>query len=226
MKRYRSHKADWGEFVDVKINGPHILGKSIQRKSKGLVLLSSVTDPYQPQEEKYKLTRQCLQMLHQHQFPVSILTKSSLVIRDIDILRYMENIEVGFTITTLDEGIRQHFEPQASPIHTRLSALKKLADENITTFVFLGPMLPYLSDKSINGLIEKLADLQVDHILIDRLNPRQGTWSRIKKVLQKEYPQLIDRFQHALYNKSYFEELKPRISAHCKENSLSYEFCY
>ena len=226
MKRYRPHREEWGEFVDVKVNAPEILARTINRKTKGLVLLSSVTDPYQPQEKHYRLTRLCLELLHQHEFPVSILTKSDLVVRDIDILETMKDVEVGFTITTLDDGVRRVFEPQASPIQARLKAIQKLTDKEISTFAFIGPILPYLSEPFLPNLIDNLAKLGVHHVLIDRLNPRQGTWPRIEAVLQEHYPHLVDPFRDALYNDSYFERLKVDLTVYCEKANLPYEFCF
>ena len=87
MKRYTGHTEAWGSFVDVKIHAPEILQRQLKRASMGRVMISSVTDAYQPIESKYKLTRQCLEILLQSQFPVDILTKSPLVLRDIDLIK-------------------------------------------------------------------------------------------------------------------------------------------
>ncbi|RLC65761.1 MAG: radical SAM protein, partial [Chloroflexi bacterium] len=105
MRRYSGHKEPWGEFVDVKINAPELLKKQLERAKKGIVWISSVCDPYQSLEAKYKLTRRCLKELLMKQFPVNIQTKSKLVLRDLDLLLQFEEIEVGFTITTDDERI-------------------------------------------------------------------------------------------------------------------------
>ena len=100
MKRFTGHQEPWGSFVDVKVNAPAILPKQLARARRGNVLISSVTDGYQPIESKYKLTRQCLEVLLEYQFPVDILTKSPLVLRDMDIMEKFKEIEVGLTITT------------------------------------------------------------------------------------------------------------------------------
>jgi len=84
MKRFTGHGEEWGEFVDVRVNAPQVLTRELSRTAKGVVLLSSVTDPYQPLEKKYELTRKCLQKLLMYQFPITILTKSTLVLRDLD----------------------------------------------------------------------------------------------------------------------------------------------
>src|SRR3990172_5539619 len=110
MKKYTGHTEPWGSFVDVKINAPEILQKQLKRAKRGRVLISSVTDAYQPIESKYKLTRQCLEILLQSQFPVDILTKSPLVLRDTDLIKKFKDIEVGITITTNEEKIRPHVD--------------------------------------------------------------------------------------------------------------------
>ena len=113
MKRYTGHTEPWGGFVDVKINAPEILQRQLKRARNGRVMISSVTDAYQQIESKYKLTRQCLEILLQNQSPVDILTKSPLVLRDMDIIKKFKDIEVGITITTNDEEISRVFEANA-----------------------------------------------------------------------------------------------------------------
>jgi DNA repair photolyase len=110
MKRFTGHKEDWGEFVDVKINAPELLDKEIKKKKTGRVWISGICDPYQPIEEKYELTRKFLEILLKHDWPVTIQTKSPLILRDIGLLKKLRKIEVCFTIATADEKIRKIFE--------------------------------------------------------------------------------------------------------------------
>jgi DNA repair photolyase len=165
MRRYSGHSEPWGGFVDVKINAPQILKKQVVRAKRGTVWISSVCDPYQPLEKKYKLTRACLEILAEAGFPVNIQTKSALVLRDLNVLEKFSDIEVGMTITTSDERIAAMFEPGASPVKERIRALKTIHDRGIPTFVFVGPLLP-------GGPEELVAALKgsVDRILIDRMN--------------------------------------------------------
>ena len=164
MRRFTGHKEKWGEFVDIKINAPELLAKEMKRKRRGRVWVSGVCDPYQAAEKKYKLTRRCLEILLENQWPVTIQTKSSLVLRDIEILEKFKDIEVGFSITTADEKIRKLFEPGASPIKERIHALDVLHSRGIQTYAMIAPLLP-----GADGLIEELSG-KVDHVLIDRLN--------------------------------------------------------
>ncbi len=107
MRKYTGHKEPWRKFVDIKINAPLVLEKEIKRKPKGEVFISSVCNPYQPLEKKYQLTRKCLKILVENGFPITILTKSSLVKRDFDILKNYLQIDLGLTITTMDENLKR-----------------------------------------------------------------------------------------------------------------------
>ncbi len=165
MRRYSGHSEPWGSFVDVKINAPELLRWQVAKMKKGRVWISSVCDPYQPLEKRYRLTRSCLEILAEAQFPVTIQTKMTLILRDLDILERFEEIEVGMTLTTDDEKIVKTFEPGASPAGERMAALEKIHSLGIPTFAFLGPLLPGGPERFIAGLAGK-----VDRILIDRMN--------------------------------------------------------
>src|SRR4030065_901569 len=121
-----SHSEAWGEFVDIKLNAPTVLAREINKKLKGTVYISSLTDAYQPLERKYELTRKLLEILLKHQFPISIQTKSALVLRDLDLIRKFNEREVGFTITTLNDQIRELFKPVSFSVEEKLQAIKQL----------------------------------------------------------------------------------------------------
>jgi DNA repair photolyase len=164
MKRFTGHREKWGEFVDAKVNAPEVLEKQIRRKTPGRVWVSGVCDPYQAAEETYRLTRSCLEILKKHRWPVTIQTKSALVLRDLDVLRQFADLEVGFSIATADEKIRVLFEPGAPPVEERIRALDLLHAAGIKTFAMIAPILP-----GVEGLIDRLSG-KVDNILVDRLN--------------------------------------------------------
>lgn len=165
MKRFTGHTGRWGTFVDAKVNAPGVLERQLRKAKTGSVMLSSVTDAYQPLEVKYRLTRQCLEVLLPSDFSVDILTKSPLVLRDVDLIRRFRDIEVGITITTDDERIRKIFEPHAPPIGARIAALKRLHEEGIRTYAFVGPVLP-MDPEVFAAMILPYAD----SVLIDRMN--------------------------------------------------------
>jgi DNA repair photolyase len=167
-------KRRWGEFVDVKINLPDVLAKDLERLPIGIIGIGTVTDAYQPIEKKYQLTRKCLEILLEKDWPVSIQTKSDLVLRDLDIIERFSEKDIGFTITTLDENARCRFEPHASTIENRLKALKKISKRGITTWAFLGPAFPELLAGTLEQLIERLSEADIDHLLLDRLNRKPG----------------------------------------------------
>ena len=192
MAKYTKHKEPWGDWVDVKINAPQILEKEVKTKLKGRVYLSSVTDPYQPLEKKYQLTRKILKILTDHNFPVTIQTKSDLVLRDLDILKKNRGAKVGFTITSLDDKVRRVFESSASPVENRFKALKSLKENGITTFAMIAPILPDLTD--VAAVKKRLKGL-VNFIWEDTLNIKYGNWPDIEKTVLKFYPKLLPKFK-------------------------------
>ncbi len=180
MKRFTGHTEPWGSFVDVKINAPEVLEKQLKRAEKGSIIISSVTDAYQPIEARYKLTRRCLEVLLQRQFSVDILTKSPLVLRDMELIRKFKDITVGITITTDDEKIRKIFEPNAPSISARINTLKRLHENGINTYAFIGPILP-MKPEALVARIKPYAD----SIIIDRMNYTSKT-IRIYRQLKLE----------------------------------------
>jgi DNA repair photolyase len=147
------------------VNAPEVLEAQLERARPGTVMVSSVTDPYQPLEERYQLTRRCLAALLQAGFPVTLLTKSPLVLRDLDLLEQFGELEVGITVTTDDEEIRAVFEPGAPPVRERIEALRRLRSRGVRTYAFIGPLLPMDPGR----LSEALRD-HVDYVLVDRMN--------------------------------------------------------
>jgi DNA repair photolyase len=165
MGRYSGHSEPWGEFVDVKVNAPELLAKQIAKAKRGTIWFASVCDPYQPLEERFALTRRSLEVLVGRDFPVEIQTKSARVRRDLDVIRRLSDVEIGFTTATDDETIAGMFEPRASPVGERVEVLREFKAAGVSTFAFAGPLLP--------GNPEKLAALltgAVDRVLIDRMN--------------------------------------------------------
>jgi DNA repair photolyase len=170
MKRVTGHKEPWGEFVDVKINAAELLRREIGKKKRGRVWISGVCDPYQPLEAQYRLTRQCLEILAHHNWPVIIQTRSPLVLRDIDVIKKFQDIEVGLSVTTADDDIRRLFEPDAPPIQDRMQALDALHNAGIRTYAMIAPVLP-----GAEGLVELLRG-RIDYVLIDRMNYHYADW--------------------------------------------------
>ena len=183
MKRTTGHIEPWGEFVDVKINAPDLLAKEVTKKKPARVWISGVCDAYQPLERKYELTKKCLEILIAHGWPVTIQTKSPLVLRDLDLLSKARDIEVGLTVTTADDKIRRIFEPNAPPIPERIRALDELHRVGIKTFVMIAPMLPDATD------LPSLLAGKIDHVLIDRMNYHYADWVYRKYNLEPSMSQ-------------------------------------
>lgn len=185
MKRFTGHREPWGDFVDVKSNAADLLRVEINKKKQGRVWVSGVCDPYQPLEAKYKLSRQCLEILARNNWPAIIQTRSPLVLRDMDIIRQGKGFEVGVSVTTADDGIRKLFEPKAPPVNERIRALDELHKAGIRTYAMIAPMLP-----GAEGLAE-LLEGKVDYVLIDRMNYHYADWIYRKYGLQDK---LTDEF--------------------------------
>jgi len=208
MKRFTGHKEAWGEFVDVKINAPILLEREIEKKRVGRVWISGICDPYQPLEKKYELTKGCLETLLKHGWPVTVQTKSSLVLRDMESLRKSNQIEVGFTITTAGEDIRKIFEPNSPPIKERIEALEKLRSAGVKTFAMIAPMLP-----KAEGLVAQLSG-KVDYVLIDKMNYHYADW-----VYRK------NKLEYAMTN-NFFTQKKVELANAFKKESISYQLLF
>jgi len=205
----------WGTKVQAKMNIPDVLSKEVLRKRTpvGIVMLGSVTDPYQPCEQELGLTRRCLEILGElPDAGVSILTKSALVTRDVDLFRRWisgndepsrtrgnddgidhrpgTRLSVGFTITLLDDDIAKAFEPGASLPSERLKAAKCLVQEGIPVWVFVAPVLPGVGDRreSLQGLLSAIRDAGILRVSFDRLNPYPRSVALLQDTYRRRFP--------------------------------------
>jgi DNA repair photolyase len=229
MKRFTGHNETWGEFVDIKINAQEVLKKQLAKIKPGKISIGTVTDGYQPLEKKYKITRSCLKELMKYEYPTSILTKSSLVLRDLDIFKKLKVLDIGITITTLDEGIRRILEPKTCSGVERLETLRRLAEEGIDTWAFFGPLLPCFSDSvdKIEELWHSFIKAKVGRVLVDAMNLYPKVYFNLKKVLRGSYPKLIDRYENVYKNRfAYLEELRWRVDLVAKKYNIPYEICW
>lgn len=210
MGRYTSHQMPWGTFCDPKVNAVEVLKKQIVKTSPGLVCFSTVTDPYCTIEAKYRVTRKLLEIFLPSSFSISILTKSDLVLQDMDLLQRFprDRIEVGLSINTLDEQIRFAFEPGAPPIQQRLNALRELHQKGIQTWVFIAPMLPIFNEENIKTFMERISR-HADRILFDRLHIKCGNWASLSKTLFRYFPFWLEKWKKILFS---FDEKKAYYS--------------
>ena len=217
----------WGTFVTAKTNIPALLEKELRRSTKGVVGISTVTDPYQPVEGKLRLTRSCLEVLLAKQFPVCIQTKSALVLRDVDVIGEFREREVGLTITTLDYEASAILEPGASPPGERLDALKRLSDAGITTWAFVGPIVPGLVDEErLTAILGRVRDAGASKVLVDRLRLKPGLWQRMEPALAGR-PYVLDACRIALFkDQRVFDNLLKKAITISREIGLDCQLSF
>jgi len=161
---------EWGRYVDVKINAVDVLRREVREHPRGIVRFSPIlTDPYQPLERRYRITRQCLEVLLEAGFAPVILTRAARVTEDLELLRRFPAAAVGFSIPTDDDRIRQKFEPGADPIPVRIEALARCRAAGLRTFAAVQPMLPMDPER----LATQLAP-HIDAVRVDRLYPSRS----------------------------------------------------
>jgi DNA repair photolyase len=204
IKRFTGRKEKWGSFADVRTNIDEVLKKQIksERYRKGQIFISTVTDPYQPIEKKYRLTRKILEVLKEEKVNISILTKSDLVLRDLDILKEMKNVDVNFTINTLDEKFKKIVEPNSSSIKERLEAAEKLKKEGISVFVMMGPYWPIFTRP--DGLFKKFKEIRISRVFSESFNTIGGNWYGVEKAIRAVYPKELEEIKEILFDKEKF----------------------
>ncbi|MFX0069072.1 MAG: radical SAM protein [Candidatus Hodarchaeota archaeon] len=224
LRRWTGHGKDsWGKFVDVKVNALDLIEGHAQNYGGKKILFSSVTDPYQPIERRYKLTRQLLEKLADcsPQPAIEILTKSDLITRDIDTLRRFEECNVGFSLCTLDDTIRQVLEPAAPPIAKRINALKNIHEADIETYVFISPIMPYLT--VIRPMVMELKQY-ADFFMFENLNVQPNLWSRIRIALKEIDETFVSKYQDIYFNKEgkkeFWKPIEIDIHTLCAKNGL------
>lgn len=219
--RWRGHREPWGSYVDVRKSAPVVLQEELRRvKKKGLVLLGSVTDAYQPLEHRYGLTRNMLGQLVEAGFPISILTKSDLVTRDIDILKKADYCEVGFSVSFLDDYVRHKMEPGAASIDRRLAALKKIHDEGIRTYVFVGPIFPELTD--FKDILSRVS-ADVDFVMGESLNIWCGNWTSLEPVLSELLCEHVRIYKRMIMSDTVWENIEGLFRERCTALGLPLE---
>ena len=224
MKRFTGHTEQWGTFLDVK-RWPAIKNPWKYRGQR--VVIGSVTDGYNPQEEQFGNTRRILEQLKGSGAEILICTKSDLVVRDLELLKTMGKVTVSWSINTLDEQFRADMD-QAVSIERRLAAMKKVYDAGIRTVCFISPVFPGITD--FEAIFERVRN-QCDLVWLENLNLRGGFKKDIMDYIQEKYPDLVPLYD-AIYNKkdrSYFQMLEQKAKRlagnnHCPfvDNELPY----
>lgn len=217
MKRFTKHNENWGDFIDIKhcekpINTKKLIGKT--------VFLSSVTDCYNKFEEKYCSTRNIIKQLLNVDCQLTISTKSSLILRDIDLLKCCKNLIVAVSINTLDEQFKNDMD-NASSIADRINTLKVLYENGIYTVLFMSPIFPEITDYKE---IIKSTDAFTNEYWFENLNLRGGYKQTILDYVKETYPQYNTLYEDIYQKKdmSYWETLSKELEDYCSSSSIKY----
>ncbi len=226
MQRFHPHDEPWGAFVDVKINAVEVLKRQLRRAAPGEVFMSSACDGWQPIEEKYCLTRRCCELLLERGFSLHVLTKSGLILRDLDLLAGRD-VSVGVTITTPDDELARLWEPGCAGSAVRWRVIDQARRRGLAASVMFGPLLPFLSDgpDDIRALLQAAAEHGVETIWVDAMNPRPRVWPAVAELLRRRFPELREKYQKILFDRSsraaYLRELDARVERAAADLSLS-----
>ncbi len=219
MKRFTNHSEPWGQFIDIKINAPEVLPKDLTKMKKGSIFLSSVTDPYQPIEKRYKLTRKLLAQIlkYNSNIPISILTKSALVTRDLNLLKQFKHCEVGLSITSVSSKDSRNFEPGASLPRDRIKALAKIHQvKGITTYASIAPLLPGVTnfEKILSALKGK-----VDYVSAEELNFKPSTKAHLFPLLTSKYPKLLPLYERPS-DRTFWKKVETKFRKTAKQYGI------
>lgn len=202
MSRWKGY-GEWGSWIEAKMNAPELVK---DRLLEGKVFMSSVSDAYQPAEKELKLTRKVLENMDKN-IDLSILTKSDLVLRDIDLLKKFNKVDVGLTINSFTGKEKEFFEPDSPTNQERIAAMKIVKENGIKTYTFVSPIIPKLVD--IKKVINQTKDY-TDYYWFEVLNLR-GAGKEFAELLEKEYPKSYEIVRNKELFTQYLTELKNTI---------------
>ena len=216
MRGVMGHEEAWGEFLDVKDFDMASLAKFAASHGGERVFMSSVTDCYNPYEARFGLTRKVLETLAGSDVNLQILTKSSLVTRDIDLLQTMPNVRVGVSLSVIDESLRRMLELRASSVAARIAAIKKLRAAGVKTYIFVAPIFPQITP--VFDIISHYGDA-TDEIWFDRLNLYPNFRDKILAFIGRNFPELLPLYKqiYLFGDDGYFERLAGEIRLAAQE---------
>lgn len=215
---------EWGSWVEARANISRVLRKEIQKIGDSVIGLATVTDPYQPAEERLGITRACLEVISHSDASLMLMTKSQLVRRDFDILEKIRKLEFCVTVSTLDEALAREMEPLAPSPEARLKLLGEAARSGFRTSAMISPWLVSTDDPQgeLRTLIETLAEAGCRNITIDRLRMRPTAIRRVAGRASTQYGARI----HSVVGRSEMAdvaEFLERISAKKLFPDISFE---
>ena len=213
--------------MKAKSNMLDVLSRELKRKPSRVVGVSTVTDPYQPFESRLQLTRCCVEMLSRHNFPISFQTKSALILRDLDLIK-PDNFDVGVTLTTMDSGLASRLEPKASRPDARASVIEEFASRCVKTWIFLGPIIPYVNDhEDIVSQVIEVASRTKSRLLFDKLNLRPWVLDSIRPFMESEHPGVWENLPKLAGGKSeYWLNLSSLIRKICTDKNVPCESAF
>ena len=227
--KWKNPEKAWGTWVFVKINAPEILEKELQKYPPSSVFISTVCDAYQPVEKRYQITRRCLERFIQYpSWQISLLTKSDLVLRDLDLFKKIPQIEIGFSITTTDDNLAKIFEPYSSRPSKRIEALKKLKKEGVKTRVAINPILPYFTDpkEALKKMVLTFSKIGVDGLGFDKMNYLDGrVGKRLRPIYAKFGQKALNWLEYAK-TQEYGEALRLEIEKVTKDINIPYQIYF
>jgi len=210
------HRADrpagdrYGRSIRVKVNIPEVLRAELARRAwqRETVAIGAATDPYQPAEGRYRLTRRCLAVLAAARNPFSLITRGPLVVRDIDLLQQAAaraEVSVNLSVPTLDERVWRTTEPGTPPPRQRLRALRMLVDAGIKAGVGVAPVLPGLSDRpeQLAAVVRAARDAGATHLWTNMLFLRPGTREHFLECLARDWPEELARYRRLYAARAY-----------------------
>lgn len=209
---------EWGTFLDIKVPTEQINLAKIFRKG---IFFSSMTDAYNPYEEKAGATRRILQTLIPAEPRIAILTKSKLVTRDIDVFKQFKKIIVEFSFSSLDDKFRRRAEPYASSPQDKIEAMRELKAAGIATGAFVAPIFPEISDPlAIVGAVAPYAK----RVLFDSLNLRPQNREKVLALVSGLRPDLKPLYEDIYYRKNrlYWINLRKEIKSFCGERGIKH----
>ncbi|MGM9969385.1 MAG: SPL family radical SAM protein [Anaeroplasma sp.] len=225
------------EDIEVKENAPELLALTLcKKKEKGMISFGSISDPYNPIEKDLELTRSCLKIIEQNGFGASILTKSDLVLRDIDIIKKINEqtkCVIQMTITCANDSLSKIIEPNVCPTSRRVEVLKELEKNGIPTIVWIAPLLPYINDTEENfkNILKLCVECKVKGIVYygPGMTLREGTKEYYYSQLDDNFPILRRRYQREfkgrcdIYQSSNVSRFDYIIKDICEKNNIKYE---
>ena len=199
------------------------LSRELSALEPQTVYMGMNTDPYQPCERAYEQTQQVLELLAQRRFSVCMLTKSDLMVRDIDLYAKMKGSSVGISIAFQDERVRQLFEAKTPPNEKRIEALKMFKQAGIETYTLINPVMPFVTNAG--QLIEMVAPY-ADTIWIYPLSMEKEedrNWRNVKQRLDRHFPDMMEKYRQIAFSKDdpYWTELRRELEKLQKEKGLN-----